>query len=417
MVRGSGGPYNRPVHAALWRVGGSFAVRSLQVVKYKVFDILGDTLASRAGARCDEMPQGRAKPPFMIPTIPALSSVAMAALLRSLLALLCVALLGGCGRSAPLESFGGPTMGSTYSVKFVRAAGVPDVASLQAGVEVILAEVDRQMSTYRDDSLIERFNQAPAGTCMVLPADVLELVRLGERLSTQSGGAFDLTVEPLLDLWGFGPRGHGERVPSAEAIAAARQRVGHQHLRIDGERLCKDADTQVDFNSIAAGHAVDRIAAWLEQQGVASYLVEATGELKMRGHKPDGSAWRIAIEEPRDDRRVAQRILALDGLGVSTSGDYRNYFEENGRRYSHTLDPRSGAPIAHRLAAVTVVHPQALLADGLSTLLMVLGPEEGEAWAERQGIAAFFVTRQGDGFVTHATKAFAALEAAQGNRP
>ncbi|SDS47996.1 FAD:protein FMN transferase [Pseudomonas oryzae] len=343
--------------------------------------------------------------------------MSLAAFLRPVIAVACAAALAGCQFSDPLESFGGPTMGSTYSVKYVRADGVADAQTLQAGVEGILAEVDQQMSTYRDDSLIERFNRAPAGTCMAMPGAVLELVRLGEGLSLQSGGAFDLTIEPLLNLWGFGPKSRGEQVPGAEAIAEARQRVGHQHLRIDGERLCKDAKVQVDFNSVAAGHAVDRIAAWLEQQGVASYLVEATGELKARGRKPDGSAWRIAIEAPRDDQRVAQKILQLDGYGVSTSGDYRNYFEENGHRYSHTLDPRTGAPIAHRLAAVTVVHRQALLADGLSTLLMVLGPEEGEAWAERQGIAAFFVTREGDGFVSHATKAFTALSEAQGERP
>ncbi|CAD5377470.1 FAD:protein FMN transferase [Pseudomonas sp. OF001] len=338
-------------------------------------------------------------------------------LLQPVIAVACAAALAGCQFSDPLESFGGPTMGSTYSVKYVRGDGVADAQALQAGVEAILAEVDQQMSTYRDDSLIEQFNRAPAGTCQAMPADVLELVRLGEGLSLQSDGAFDLTIEPLLNLWGFGPQSRGEQVPSAEAIAEARQRVGHQHLRIDGEQLCKDAKVQVDFNSVAAGHAVDRIAAWLEQQGVASYLVEATGELKARGRKPDGTPWRIAIEAPRDDQRVAQKVLALDGYGVSTSGDYRNYFEENGRRYSHTLDPRSGAPITHRLAAVTVLHPKALLADGLSTLLMVLGPEEGVRWAERQGIAAFFVTREGEGYVTYATKAFDALTAAQGERP
>ncbi|MCC6077229.1 FAD:protein FMN transferase [Pseudomonas sp. GCM10022188] len=342
--------------------------------------------------------------------------MAIASFLRSLAAAALAAALAGCEFSDPLESFGGPTMGSTYTIKYVRADGVADAKTLQAGVEAILAEVDQQMSTYRDDSLIERFNRAPADTCMAMPQDVLELVRLGEGLSLQSDGAFDLTVEPLLNLWGFGPKSRGEQVPSAEAIAEVLQRVGHQHLRIDGEQLCKDAKVQVDLNSIAAGHAVDRIAAWLEQQGVASYLVEATGELKMRGRKPDGSAWRIAIEEPREDQRVAQRTLELDGYGVSTSGDYRNYFEENGRRYSHTLDPRSGAPIAHKLAAVTVLHPKAVLADGLSTLLMVLGPEDGLAWAERQGIAAFFVTRAGDGYVTHATKAFTALAKAPEDR-
>ena len=340
----------------------------------------------------------------------------LAAFLRPLAAVACAASLAGCQPADSLESFGGPTMGSTYSIKYVRAKGVADAKTLQAGVEGILAEVDREMSTYRDDSLIERFNLAPAGTCMAMPADVLTLVRLGESLSQQSDGAFDLTVEPLLNLWGFGPKAHGEQVPSAAAIAEVRQRVGHQHLQIDGEQLCKDAEVQVDFNSIAAGHAVDRIAAWMEGQGVSSYVVEATGELKARGHKPDGSAWRIAIEEPRDDERVAQTVLELDGYGVSTSGDYRNYFEENGRRYSHTLDMRTGAPIAHKLAAVTVVHPQALMADGLSTLLLVLGPEEGEAFAERQGIAAFFVTREGNGFVTHATTAFTALAKASKDR-
>lgn len=343
--------------------------------------------------------------------------MSLAAVLRPVIAVVCATALTGCLFSDPLESFGGPTMGSTYAIKYVRADGVADAATLQTGVEAILAEVDSQMSTYRDDSLIEQFNRAPAGTCMAMPQDVLELVRLGEGLALQSNGAFDLTIEPLLNLWGFGPKSRGEQVPSAEAIAAARQRVGHRHLRIDGEQLCKDVKLQVDFNSIAAGHAVDRIAAWLEQQGVGSYLVEATGELKARGRKPDGSPWRIAVEEPRDDQRVAQKVLELDGYGVSTSGDYRNYFEENGRRYSHTLDPRSGAPITHRLAAVTVLHPKALLADGLSTLLMVLGPEEGVIWAERQGIAAFFVTREGEGYVTHATKAFDALIAAQGERP
>lgn len=338
-------------------------------------------------------------------------------LLRPVIAVACAAALTGCLFSDSLESFGGPTMGSSYTIKYVRGSATADAASLQAGVEAILGELDAQVSTWRDDSLIEAFNRAPAGTCMAMPTDVLEMVRVGEGLSLQSGGAFDLTLEPLLNLWGFGSRSRGERVPDAEAIAAALEQTGQQHLRIDGEQLCKDIDLQVDFNSIAAGHAVDLIAAWLERQGVSSYLVEATGELKGRGRKPDGSPWRIAIEEPRDDQRVAQKILALDGLGVSTSGDYRNYFEENGQRYSHTLDPRSGAPISHRLAAVTVLHRSALLADGLSTLLMVLGPEEGVTWAERQGIAAFFVTREGDGFVSHATSAFAALQAAQGEKP
>lgn len=314
--------------------------------------------------------------------------------------------LSGCGNGDSMESFGGPTMGSTYSIKYLRRADLPGPREVQVEVEKILAEVDRQMSTYRSDSDIERFNDLPTNSCQVMPVPVLELVRVGEQLSVQSDGSFDLTVEPLLNLWGFGPQARGEKVPTAEALADARARVGHQHLRIEGDRMCKDAAVEVDFNSIAAGYAVDRIAARLEAMGIHNYLAEATGELKAAGKKLDGAAWHVALEEPRDDQQVAQRILAVDGLGVSTSGDYRNYFEQGGRRYSHTFDARTGAPVSHTLASVTVINPSALLADGLSTLLLILGPERGWDYAEKHDIGAFFVIRADTGFVTRTSHAF-----------
>ncbi|BAN47865.1 FAD:protein FMN transferase [Metapseudomonas resinovorans] len=327
---------------------------------------------------------------------------------RSLVLLLSASLLlAGCGET--LEQFGGPTMGSSYSVKYVRGASGPSVEQARGEVEGILAEIDRQMSTYRNDSEVERFNALPAGSCLALPGPMLELVAFAGQLSKDSDGAFDMTVEPLLNLWGFGPQSRGDQVPSPEAIAAAKAVVGQQHLTVRGQELCKDAPVQLDFNSIAAGYAVDRVVARLGELGVGSALVEITGELKAVGRKPDGMPWRIAIEAPRDDRQVAQKIVQLDGLGVSTSGDYRNYFEKNGKRYSHTIDPKTGAPISHSLAAVTVVDESALRADGLSTLLMVLGPEAGEAYAERQGIAAFFVTRAGEGFVSHGSSRFREL--------
>ena len=339
------------------------------------------------------------------------------AVLQPVIAVASAAALTGCLFSDPLESFAGPTMGSTYSIKYVRHGGAPQVARAQAEVEAILAEVDLQMSTYRSDSLIEAFNQAPAG-CRAMPEPVLELVRYGQELSRRSDGAFDLTVEPLLNLWGFGPQSRGERVPDAAELAAVREHYGQQYLHVRDGQLCKDRDAvQVDFNSIAAGYAVDRIAARLQQMDVNSYLVEVTGELKAKGRKPDGSPWRIAIEAPQSEARVAQQIIELDGLGVSTSGDYRNYFEQDGQRYSHTLDPRHAAPISHRLAAVTVVHPSTLEADGLSTVLMVLGPEQGLAFAENGNIAALFVTRDEGGFVSRSTAAFDALFAAQGEQP
>lgn len=332
---------------------------------------------------------------------------------RSWLGIAVLALLGGCSPQEQVESFGGPTMGSTYSVQYVRDANTPPIDDLKQRVQSILDEVDAQMSTYRADSTIEVFNQGPAG-CTVVPEPVRHLVLYGEQLSQASNGAFDLTVEPLLNLWGFGPQGQAWKVPSDEALAEVRKDFGHQWLKVEGDQLCKDREAiQVDFNSIAAGYAVDRIATALEESGVARYLVEATGELKAKGKKPDNQPWRIAIEAPETAQRTAQRIIALDGYGVSTSGDYRNFFEENGQRYSHTLDPRTGAPIQHNLAAVTVVHPSALEADGLSTLLMVLGPDEGYRFADEHGLLAFFVSRSEEGFVTHSTPAFSAFIDAQ----
>jgi thiamine biosynthesis lipoprotein len=322
----------------------------------------------------------------------------------ALFVLLASVLLAGCGEK--VEEFGGPTMGSHYSLKYVAGEGTPGPAALKAEVEGLLVEVDWQMSTWRADSDLSEFNRLPAGSCRQMPAAVLELVRFGGELSEQSEGAFDLTLEPLLDLWGFGPQSRGEQVPSTEQIAEVRQRTGHHHLRSEGDQLCKDAAVQLDLNSIAAGYTVDRIAARLAELGVNSYLLDVTGEVRAAGQKPDGSPWRIAIEAPRDDRQVAQKVLPLDGLGVSTSGDYRNYFERDGKRYSHTLDPHSGAPVTHRLASVTVVDPSTLRADGLSTLLMVLGPERGYAFAERRDIAAFFVVRSDNGFDSRATPAF-----------
>lgn len=297
-------------------------------------------------------------------------------------------------------------MGSHYSIKYVAGQHSPAKADVQAEVEKLLAEVDAQMSTWRADSALSRFNALPAGSCAAMPAPVLELVRFANSLWQDSGGAFDITVEPLMNLWGFGAQSRGQQVPSAEQIAAAKVLVGQQHLRIDGQKLCKDIALQLDLNSIAAGYTVDRVAQRLVELGIDDYLLDITGELKAGGHKPDGNPWKIAIEAPRDDVQVAQQVLELRHMGVSTSGDYHTYFERDGQRYSHTLDPHTGAPITHRLAEVTVLDPSALRADGLSTLLMVLGPERGLAFAQERGIAALFVSRTAEGFISRASDEF-----------
>ena len=320
--------------------------------------------------------------------------------------LLILLLLTACNQGPTLERLGGPTMGSSYSIQYVREPGGPAPAQVQAAVETILHDIDQHYSTYRGDSTVSRFNQLPADQCLVLPADMLALVTLGQYLAEQSEGAFDLTVEPLLDLWGFGPQARHEQVPDPHALAQARQRVGYQHLHIKGQALCKDAPVQLDLNSIAAGHAVDLIAARLRGMGITSFVAGATGELKAVGRKPDGSQWRIALELPREDRQIARQIIPVNGLSVSTSGDYRHYFEQNGRRYSHTFDARLGRPVEHDLAAVTVLDGSALLADGYSTLLLILGPQRGWDFALAHGLAAVLVTRAEGGFVSRATPAF-----------
>lgn len=313
-------------------------------------------------------------------------------------------LIGGCGPQ--LEELSGPTMGSTYSIKYVPGPASADRVSIQTGVTAILVEVDEQLSTYRADSLVSRFNALPGGSCMAMPEAVLGLLKAGEQLSRESDGAFDLTIEPLINLWGFGPQSRGEQVPSAEQIAVARTQMGHQHLQVDGQQLCKRQAVQLDFNSVGAGYAVDRVAAFLEQQGISSYLVDITGELRAHGRKPDGSFWQIGIEEPQAGQPVAARVLKLDDLAVSTSGDYRNYFEQDGKRYSHSIDARTGAPINHRLASVSVVDPSAMRADGLSTVLLLLGPEQGFEFAQQRDIAALFISRTDKGFVSQGTRAF-----------
>lgn len=326
---------------------------------------------------------------------------------KHLISVLLAVLVTGCGDS--VESLGGPTMGSQYSLKYVASAGAAEPAQVQAEVQRVLMEIDTQMSTWRADSSVSAFNQLPAGSCQAMPAPVLELVRYGETLSVASNGAFDLTLAPLADLWGFGAQSRGRQLPSAAQLASARAVVGHQHLRIIEGTLCKDIAAQLDLASIVAGYAVDRIATRLGELGVHSYLLDVTGEIKAAGRKPDGSAWRVAIEAPRDDQQVVQQVIALDGLGMSTSGDYRNYFEKDGKRYSHTLDPQTGAPVSHELASVTVIEAFALHADGLSTLLMVLGPDRGFAYAEHAGVAALFIRRTERGFVSRETSAFTRL--------
>ena len=279
----------------------------------------------------------------------------------------------------------GQTMGTRWSVQFVASAStVPD--ALRAGIEALLAVLVAQLSHWEPTSALCRYNRAPAGSWVVLPPDFRAVLDAALDIARHSDGALDPTAGPLVDLWGFGPPGPRTSPPSAAEIDAAAARVGWQRLQQQGDRLLQPGGVQLDFSAIAKGHAVDRLAEWLDQAGFAHHLVEIGGELRGQGVKPDGLPWWVEIETP-EGIDVPPTLIALDGLSVATSGDTIRRFEHQGRRYAHTLDPRSGWPIVAAPAAVTVLHPQCREADGWATALTVLAPDIGLSLADRLGLA------------------------------
>jgi thiamine biosynthesis lipoprotein len=277
---------------------------------------------------------------------------------------------------------------------------------LQADVEKKLAEIDREMSTYRSDSEISRFNRAPAGEWFPVSKAVAEVVTASREISEKSGGAQDITVGPLVNLWRFGPKDSasgGKKVefapPTDAAVQAARKRVGFKKLDVRSEppALRKQVEgLEVDLSSIASGYTIDRLGQIMRDHGVKNYMVELGGELRAEGKRADGTPWRIAIERPLADKRELEAAVPLVDAAMATAGGSRHFFEYKGKRYSHIIDPATGRPVEHTLASVTVAADKCLDADGWDTPLMVLGPERGTEVAEKLGIAAMFVSH-GDG--------------------
>jgi thiamine biosynthesis lipoprotein len=312
----------------------------------------------------------------------------------------------------------GPTMGSDFTIVLAGPTADWDRASLerlQAQIDAELEAINDEMSTYLVSSELSRFNRAPVGKPVEVSPHLLEVVRLAKQVNAQSGGAFDVTVSPLVEEWGFGPgRDESERTePTPERIAELRALVGDDKLELDlsaGTLRKRVAGLSVDLSAIAPGHAADRIAVLLEAAGHHDYMIEIGGELRLRGNNPSDGGWAVAIERPTGDVagvRAVQAILEITDVAVATSGDYRNYWSSGGARYSHTIDPRTGRPIAHALASVTVLYPEsAALADAWATALNVLGPDEGLALADRIDLAAYFLVRTDAGFEVRASEAF-----------
>lgn len=317
--------------------------------------------------------------------------------------------LTACGPDHELSQFSGPTMGTTYSVKITELPETVALDELQREIESVLEEVNRGMSTYRADSQISFINRKESEEPVMLMPEVYTVLQEAVQVSKMTRGAFDITVAPLVDLWGFGPQQRPDEIPSDEEIARALERTGMDKIELSGRppALRKiDPWVTLDLSGVAKGYAVDRVAETLDNHRIGNYLVEIGGELRGRGVNAEGRPWRIAIEKPDPGGRQALRVIEPGKWALATSGDYRNYFEKDGVRYSHTIDPRTGRPVTHDLVSVTVAAPTCMRADALATALMVLGPDEGESLARLMNRPAFFVIKTDDGFRTSATPEF-----------
>lgn len=311
--------------------------------------------------------------------------------------------------SLPVE-IRGPIMGTTYSVKL----DVPELVGearerVEAVVEARLDEVNGLMSTYDSASELSRFNRHRSTDPYPLSTATLEVLQVAQDVSARTGGAFDVTVGPLVDAWGFGAPGQPPSAPPPDVLAELTARVGYEGLTLDpGNGTVAKAvpDLEVDLSAVAKGYAADRVVQALDSLGYARVLVEVGGELRAGAPKADGTPWRVAIETPDRATRTIYGVVELVRLGIATSGDYRNFYELDGVEYAHLIDPRTGLPVRHSGASVTVIHPRAAVADAWATGLSLLGPDEGFQVAEREGFAALFITRDGDGFTARATTAF-----------
>lgn len=308
-----------------------------------------------------------------------------------------------------LHSFEGPTMGSSYHVKVALTPQQLDQKDqLATKISALLVDIENKMSTYLPQSELSRFNAAPVNSWLAMSDDLLAVVTQAVTMGQQSEGAYDITVGPLVNLWGFGPDIHEDKVPSQTEINEAIQKLGTHKLLIDApnKRWQKTAPVYVDLSSIDQGYAADKVVKLLQQQGIRHAMVEIAGEIRTIGSKTPTQPWRIAIESPTTNVRTVKRIVNVNDVALATSGDYRNYFEKDGKRYSHIIDPRTGYPISHTLASVTVIAKEDIVADVHATTLMVLGPDKGWQFAQDKGLAVLMIIRTEQGFEERFTEQF-----------
>lgn len=296
-------------------------------------------------------------------------------------------------------SLNGETMGTRYTALFYAAPGL-DEATINRQLFAAVDAVDRQMSTWKPDSDLNRLNAAAVGEWVRVPAELLRVLACALQTSRESGGAFDIGVGDLVDAWGFGPAGD---VPDAPGIKALRERarvLATEALEVDAAhcRARKRAAIRLDLSGIAKGFGVDELARGLDGMGIAHYLVGIDGEMRARGSKPGGEPWAVAVEKPLRGIRDVMGVLELSDMAIATSGDYRHFFEVGGVQVAHTMHPARGVPLNNRLAAVTVLATDCMRADAWATALLVAGETDGPRLAQAQGLQALFVVREGEGW-------------------
>ncbi|WP_169579616.1 FAD:protein FMN transferase [Saccharospirillum impatiens] len=310
-------------------------------------------------------------------------------------------LLSGCSGwgAAEVQKLSGYSMGTSFTVSVV--ASESEARALDGEVRTAIDEVNVAMSTYLPRSDVSRFNDAPVNGWIAVSPMTAEVVSLALEVAEASNGAFDPTIGPLVDLWGFGPKETTDQVPSEDEIKAALAMVGWQAVEIDmtANKLRKMEPRELDLSAIAKGFAVDQVANLLEARGFEDYLVEIGGEMRFSGTKPGDDPWRVAIESPDSDNRSVYEVLEVTNGSMATSGDYRNFFEQDGQRYSHTLDPKTGYPIRHDLVSATVLGDRSVFSDAYATAFMVMGAEAALSLAAEQDMAVYLIQR-GEGEYT-----------------
>ncbi|WP_409522587.1 FAD:protein FMN transferase [Nitrincola sp. MINF-07-Sa-05] len=317
------------------------------------------------------------------------------------LAVLLATVLAGCSKPEQANPrLEGKIYGTFWQVTLPGSFTETRISELNDGIVEVLQQIDASMSTYRDDSELMLFNRMPAGEWMSLSRPLLDVLLLSQSISEISDGSFDVTVGRLVNLWSFGPEQRPLAVPDEAELQERLAQVGYHHLELDAEggRARRHSDCFVDLSAVAKGFAVDEVGRWLNRQGLDHFLVNIGGELLAGGEREPGQPWRIGVEVPHEGLPTAHHVLPLRDMSVATSGDYRNFFEENGQRFSHTIDPTTGWPIRHNLASVTVLTPDNASADAWATAFMVMGAERSLEVAEEQGIKLLLITRENEGW-------------------